>query len=292
MSYLSPIDEYSDFAFRMLCQRYGAGHTCVPLVNCLALLQGKVSDLDVVPEEKKLGVQIVGSVPDAIGKAAGIVHEKLPSVSWLNLNCGCPSTRTMGSGGGSAMLSKPEKIIESVREMKKAGLPVSVKLRIKRDAERTASLCQEIESAGADFLILHGRSPAQAYRGEADWETIRFVRERVSIPLIGNGDIKTASEGKEMVKKGYCHDFMVGRAAMSNPMLFSDKKPESGRVKKKLLDEYIEIHRTHSEPSVNDVRSKAIHLLSGIKNAARLRDRVGRAGSVDEIIAIADDYSL
>ena len=287
MSYLSPIDEYSDFAFRMLCQRYGAGFTCVPLVNCLAVLQGKLSDVDAVPEEKNIGVQIVGSDPAAIGKAVSEIYAKKPFVSWFNLNCGCPSTRTIGSGGGSAMLDKPQDILQAVREMKKEDVPLSVKLRIKKDAATTAALCREIEAAGADSVILHGRTPGQAYRGKADWEAIRKVKESISIPLVGNGDIAAASEGRKYVEEGYCDDFMVGRAAMSNPMLFSDRKAESEREKAGLLDEYVEIHRRYSEPSVNDVRAKAMHLLSGVRNAAMLRNMLGRAKTVDEIISLA-----
>lgn len=292
MSYLSPIDEYSDFAFRMLCQKYGAGFTCVPLVNCLAILQGKFSDVDAVREEKNIGVQIVGSDPAAIGRALSEIHKKADFVSWFNLNCGCPSTRTVGSGGGSALLEYPEKIISSVKEMKKTDAPVSVKLRIKENAEVTARLCQEIEAAGADFIILHGRTPKQAYQGKADWEAIRQVKESLSIPLIGNGDIQSASEGEEYVKKGCCDDYMVGRAAMSNPMLFSDKTPAGFDGKLRLLEEYVEIHGGYSEPSANDVRVKAIRFLAGVKNAARLRNSLGRAKEVGEILELARDYSL
>jgi tRNA-dihydrouridine synthase len=286
MSYLSPIDEYSDFAFRMLCQKYGAGFTCVPLVNSLAVLQGKFSDIDAVSDEKDIGVQVVGNDASAIGKSVSRIYEKKPFVSWFNLNCGCPSTRTMGSGGGSALLAHPKKIIDSVREMKKTDAPISVKLRIKENADATSRLCQEIEDAGADSIILHGRTPKQAYKGKANWETIKKVKEEISIPLIGNGDIQSSSEGKKYVDEGYCNDFMVGRAAMVNPMLFCNKEPEDFEGKIKLLDEYVEIHRRYSEPSVNDVRSKAINFLSGVKNAARLRNELSRAKTVDEIYRI------
>jgi tRNA-dihydrouridine synthase B len=292
MAYLSPIDEYSDFAFRMLCQGYGARFTCVPLVNSLAVLRGKFSDVDAVPEEKNVGVQIVGSEPLAIGKALGAIHERMPFVSWFNLNCGCPSSRTMGSGGGSALLAQTGKILDSVREMKKSDVPVSVKLRIKKDAATTAKLCRDIEEAGADFIILHGRTPKQAYGGLADWEAIRAVKESIGIPLIGNGDIASAHQGNGYVKKDFCDDFMVGRAAMSNPMLFSDREPAGFPGKLKLLEEYVEIHRKFSEPSVRDVRAKAVQFISGVSGASRLRDGLSRAKSAEEIFGLLERHSL
>lgn len=291
MSYLSPIDEYTDFAFRMLCQRYGATHACVPLVNCQAVLRGRMTGVDAISQERDIGVQIVGSDPKAIGQACAIIHEAKPFVSWFNLNCGCPSTRTMGCGGGSAMLDHPGAIIRAVHEMSdNVDVPVSVKLRIKKDAGTTLSLCREIEGAGADSIILHGRTPSQAYRGESDWQAIKEVREGLGIRVIGNGDIKSASQGEAFVESGCCDDFMVGRAAMANPMLFCDRRAETFGEKLALLEEYIEIHRRLSEPDVKDARSKAVNLLSGVRDAARLRDSLGKARTVDEVLGIAKGH--
>ncbi|MBU0528000.1 tRNA-dihydrouridine synthase family protein [Candidatus Micrarchaeota archaeon] len=288
-SYLAPIDEYSDFAFRLLCQRHGADATCIPLVNSMAIVQGKLSIVDAKEKERNLGVQIVGNDPKIIGKACEIISMEKPFLSWFNLNCGCPSSRTMDSGGGSAMLAYPKKISQALSEMKKkVDKPVSVKIRVKTNRKYTIKLCKELVKTEIDSIILHGRTPKQGYSGKADWELIRAVSSEVDIPIIGNGDIVSLSQGKGYVEDGYCDSFMVGRAAMSNPMLFSDEKPESFDDKIKLLEEYVEIHRKYSEPSVKHVRSKAINFLSGVDWAAKLRNSLSRAKSVVEILTMIE----
>ncbi|MFH1685559.1 MAG: tRNA-dihydrouridine synthase family protein [Candidatus Micrarchaeota archaeon] len=288
-SYLAPIDEYSDFAFRLLCQRHGADATCIPLVNSMAIVQGKLSRVDAKEKEKNLGVQIVGNDPKIIGKACEIINMEKPFLSWFNLNCGCPSSRTMDSGGGSAMLAHPEKIYQAVTEMKKkVDKPVSVKIRIKNNRDQTIKLCKELAKADVDSIIIHGRTPMQGYSGKADWDIVRSVKSRIDVPVIGNGDIISKSQGDLYVMDGYCDSFMVGRAVMSNPMLFSDKKPESFEQKMKLLNEYVEIHRKYSEPSVKHVRSKAVNFLSGVDWAAKLRNGLSRAKSVVEILTMIE----
>ncbi len=285
MNFLSPIDDYSDFAFRLLCQQYGAQHTCVPLVNVLAYNRGK-NVVDAKPEEKHLGVQFVGNDPAEFGKAARKLEEEFGFVEWINLNCGCPSARTMGSGGGSALLRNHGLIIRCVDEMKKTGFQVSVKIRLEEDFSRSIDLVRGVERAGADFVIVHGRTARQGYSGKSDWEKIRMIKESVGIPVIGNGDINFASEGEELARRGYCDGYMVARAAMSNPMLFSDQTP-SAAEKLGFLSRYVELY---GEPPVKDVRLKAIQFSHGIPGSSRLRSSLSRADSAEEIIEKVDSF--
>ena len=139
-NFLSPIDDFSNLPFRLLCQRYGADAVCVPLVNSTAIAHdpAKAAAVDAHPDERNVGVQLVGNVPEDIIKSAAIVEGRFPSVSWYNINCGCPSARTMKCGGGSAMLAYPERIARAVEGMKgAAGKPVSVKIRIKNNIADT-----------------------------------------------------------------------------------------------------------------------------------------------------------
>ncbi|MEW6723011.1 MAG: tRNA-dihydrouridine synthase family protein [Candidatus Micrarchaeota archaeon] len=289
-SFLSPIDNFSDLPFRLLCQRYGAEAVCYPLANSTAIFRDprKAKELDLSPAERNAGVQLVGNAPEDLGKAAAAIDREFPFVSWYNLNCGCPSVRTMHCGGGSAMLASPVKIAECVRGMKESvDKPLSVKIRIASDLQNTLSLCRLIEEAGADFIIIHGRTAAQGYSGKADWELIKKLRQGLGIPVVGNGDIDSLVQAKRYVESGFCDSFMVARAAMGNPLIFSGTSPKSLEERLALLGEYVSLHREHlGEPELKDVRLKAVSFLSSVPQASALRNMACRAGSADEILGL------
>ncbi len=290
-NFLSPIDGYTNLPFRLLCQRYGAAAACVPLVNSTAIAHdpAKAASVDAHPDEREVGVQLVGNEPGDIARSAAVVERMFPHVSWYNINCGCPSARTMKCGGGSAMLAFPHKMAAAVRLMK-AGVdkPVSVKLRIKDGLDGTLRICRELEDAGADFLILHGRTAAQGYSGRADWDMIKAVKEGLSIPLVGNGDIAEPAEGERLVREGRCDSYMVARAAMANPMFFSGKSRGTFEGKMELVREYVSICAEYGEPQQGDLKLKAVSMMSRIDGAAAIRNRLCRARSVEEILSITD----
>ena len=289
-NFLAPLHDYTDLPFRLLCQRYGAESACVPLVSSAALANDKknLSLVDAHPDERNVGVQLVGADPESIAKAAAIISESMPFVRWLNINCGCPSVRTTLYGGGCAMLKTPEKIVQAVELVKKeTDVPLSVKIRIDKKIENSISLCKKLERSGADFLIVHGRTTNQGYSGKADWEAIKKINEGVSVPVVGNGDISSASEGSALVEKNYCDSFMIGRAAMANPMVFSDKKPENLAGRFALLREYLSLHEKYAgEPELRDVRLKAVSIISSVKGASVLRAKICLAKTSDEIFAL------
>lgn len=289
-NYLAPIYDYTDLPFRLLCQRYGADAVCVPLVSAAAIANdpSKVSLADAHPDEKNVGVQLVGAEPGWMGTAAKRIADGLPFISWLNINCGCPSARTMGCGGGSALLSSPGKIVDTVHAVKKAGLPVSVKIRIYADTGKTVELCRRIEEAGADLLIVHGRTVRQGYSGKADWEAIKAVKDSIGIPVVGNGDIASVEQGKRLVADGYCDSFMIGRAAMGNPMVFSGKAPADARERFSMLEEYVKLSERYGCDTLKGARMKAVNMLSGIRNASKIRDMAFRAESVEGILSIKE----
>lgn len=287
-SFLSPIDDYSNLPFRLLCQRYGVEAACVPLVNSTALsrnIEKIIRFVDAHPDEKNVGVQLVGNQPEEIGQACRVVTERFPFVKWLNLNCGCPSVRTMSSGGGSALLKTPRTIIEATARMKKASpVPISIKIRIRENTEKTVHLCQEIEEAGADFLIIHGRTAAQGYSGQADWELIRQVKEAIDIPLIGNGDIQSAAEGEAHAQSMDCTGYMIARAAMGNPGVFINRITPTEEERITMLHEYFTLHRRYiGELDLKDVRIKAMQFTTGLPGAAAMRNTFARATSATEI---------
>ena len=294
-SFLSPIDDYSGLPFRLLCQRYGAEAACVPLVNSAAIARdpARVSLVDAHPDEKNIGVQLVGNEPEQIGIAAGRIDEAFPFISWYNINCGCPSARTMGCGGGSAMLAFPQKIADAVSGMRRAvDKPVSVKIRIRNNLEDTAALCRMLEKAGADFLIIHGRTAAMGYSGKSDWELIRALKGKLEVPLVGNGDIVSLAQAERLTREGYCDAFMIARSAMGNPMVFSGRSPDGLGGRMALLAEYAALHRRYlGEPSMKDLKMKAVNMISGAPNAAALRNSVCRAASAEEILSLSGAQS-
>jgi len=294
-NYLAPLHDFSDLPFRMMCQGYGAGATCVPLISSAAIARDEscISLIDAHPDERDLGVQIFGNDAKTIGKAAGVISKRLPFVSWLNLNSGCPSCRTMTDGSGSAMLENPALIARAISEMKGASeMPVSAKIRIAGGLKGTLAICRKIEDAGADFIIIHGRTTKQGYSGKPDWDAIRALKEALSIPVVGNGDIESTDDGRKLVEAGYCGSFMVGRAAMRNPMLFSGKTPAGAGEKFALLKEYAILCDRYREntggPRLRDIKLKAMNFLCGIRGASVLRLHASRAASIEEILALED----
>ncbi|MFH1394372.1 MAG: tRNA-dihydrouridine synthase family protein [Candidatus Micrarchaeota archaeon] len=288
-NFLAPLFDYSDLPFRILCQRYGADACCAPMANSMAIERDpkKLSEVDAHPDEKNIGVQVIGGDPKKVGKACMLIADSMSHVKWLNLNAGCPSPRTMRCGGGSDMLLHPKKIFESVKLMRKADLPVSVKIRVSNGVDGTLDLCRKIEAEGADSVIIHGRTVKQGYSGKSDWELIRHVKEGLDIPVVGNGDIQSASEGRRLVREGYCDSFMVGRAAMSNPLLFKDQKPQTIGGMFCLLEEYICLcSKYYEKMPIVPIRLKAMNFIRGARSAARLRNSISNAKSVEEILEI------
>ncbi|MBI5223946.1 tRNA-dihydrouridine synthase family protein [Candidatus Micrarchaeota archaeon] len=289
-NFLSPIDDYSDLPFRLLCQKYGAVATCVPLVNSTAIFrdQKNLRMVDAHEDERNIGVQLVGNIPQEIGLATRVIIERFPFVKWINLNCGCPSVRTMHCGGGSAMLAHPQKILDAIAQMQSnsQGTPISVKMRLKDNIQTTISIAKSIEAAGADFLILHGRTAGAGYSGKCDWEAIKQVKENISIPLVGNGDLQSEAEGRVKVDRGYCDSFMIARSAMSNPKVFCNESVGLSE-RWRLLDEYNAMHQKYlGETPAKKLKLKAIQFMNTIPNAALLRNKIASAKTVEQIFEI------
>ena len=291
-NYLSPIDDYSNFQFRYLCQKYNATSVCVPLVNSTAIsrVEKNVEFVDAKEEEKNLGIQIVGNVPEELEKSAIVIEKRFPFIKWLNINCGCPSVRTMHCGGGSAMLNNPQKIYDAIKLIKKqTAVPLSIKMRIKENAEKTVEIARGIEEAGTDFIIIHGRSAVQGYSGFANWELIKKVKESISIPLVGNGDLQNSFDGENKVRHGFCDSYMIARAAMNNPKVFENKKlTDKERVE--IYREYIGIHeRFGLKIEHKDIKLKSMNFISGSKDAAKKRLEISRTKEINEINKIFND---
>ncbi|MDD5336915.1 MAG: tRNA-dihydrouridine synthase [Candidatus ainarchaeum sp.] len=283
-NYLAPIDNYTNLAFRLLVQKHGAKAAMVPLVSASALSKSSqyLNHLELSENEKHLGVQLVGIVPDDFKKAAIVIAKNFPFVKWIDINAGCPSPRTFGSGCGSALLEKPALLRKIVGAAKEAGLPVSVKMRLAKTMEKTLTAVAATQNA--DFLIVHGRTPNQFYSGKADWEAIKKINENSGIPVIGNGDIRTIAQGEALVKNNFCDSFMIGRAALSNPLVFEGKEAATLKEKKRIFCEYLKIVDKYSERRLADLRLKCFEFFKNLPGSASLRGSLSEAKTTDELL--------
>jgi len=292
-SFLAPISEYSNLPFRQMCLGAGASFAEVPLVSVIAMRHSKdpISRIDLSePEKGRTGIQLFGKEPNDFGNAIDAITERFPFAEWFDVNCGCPMQNVTASGGGAALLKTPERIADIIKECRKHCKAVSAKVRILGSWDKTLDVCKSVEKSGADFITVHGRTAEQGYSGKADWDTIKKIKQSLSIPVIGNGDVTSIAQGKRLVEGGYCDGFMVGRGAMSNPYLFRGEDGKGFGARKAMLLDYIGRCRKLGNPDVADVRMKALFFLRAFPESAEMRNAVSRLKKIDEIIGLLESY--
>ncbi len=284
--YLAPLHEYTTLPLRMMAQKHGCKATIAPLVSVSALSQStkrlEQLKIEISGEEKFLGVQLIGSRPEEFLASARIIAGGFPYVKWLDVNAGCPSRNAFGTGGGAALLEKPKLIGEIVAALRKTDFPISVKMRLAPTMEKTLEFTECAQEA--DFIAVHGRTAKQGYSGTANWGAIKTVKEASDIPVVGNGDIKTLAQGKKLVKEGYCDSFMIGRAAIQNPLVFSGKEPETKEEKKKMFFEYVKFAEKYGGAGLFDCRLKAFEMFRAIPNISEFRGRIAKTKNMEELL--------
>ncbi len=229
---LAPLAGYTDLPFRLLCRRYGAAYCVSEMISChgLVYLQSNtVRMLNSIPEEKPVSFQLFGAEPDIMAEAAVILESYQPDM--IDINMGCPVKKVTKRGAGAALMTRPdlaEEIISKIIE--KVSLPVTVKIRSGKDQQNINSVefAKMIEGCGAAAVTVHARTWAQGFSGTITPDIIRRVKEAVTIPVIGNGDILSLQDGRTLMSDTGCDGVMIGRGALGNPWIFSDtERPKS-----------------------------------------------------------------
>ena len=285
---LAPLAGINDIAFRRICAEHGASLVYTGMVNANALVRSNKATKKLAQtcdEEKPAGIQIFGSNPKILVKAAKLVQDQ---ADVIDINIGCPDKNVIKQGAGSALLKRPKRIGEIVNSVKKAlRVPLTVKIRsgIERgNPKNTVKIAKIIEENGADALILHPRTAKQGGSGTADWNIIKEIKENLSIPVIGNGGIKNLTDAKSMIEKTGCDGVMIGTAAMGNPFIFekTSKKKTYEEIKETFY-RYLEYAKHYEIENIFYLRMQAQLFFKGFRSAASLRKDLGYVDSIEKL---------
>lgn len=296
---LAPMAGVTDLPFRLLCKEQGAGLLCMEMVSAKAILyknRNTESLLEIDPRENPVSLQLFGSDPEIISKIAHQIEDRPFDI--LDLNMGCPVPKIVNNGEGSALMKNPKLAGEIIRETVKAiDKPVTVKIRKGFDDEHinAVEMAKIAEDAGAAAVAVHGRTREQFYSGRADWDIIRQVKEAVSIPVIGNGDLLTAEDVIAMEAQTGCDGFMIARGAQGNPWIFRQILHyfETGEhLAKPTLEEVTQMILRHARMmlefkgeyiGIREIRKHAAWYTAGYPNSARLRVAINNVESFEAL---------
>lgn len=305
---LAPMAGISNTAYRQIIKEMGAGLIFAEMVSDKALVYGSEKTFDLLKMsdmERPIAQQIFGSDVDSFVKAAKLVEDKMhPDI--IDINMGCPVPKVaIKSQAGSALLKNPDKIKEIVSSVVKAvSVPVTVKIRSGWDANsvNAVEVAKVIEEAGASAITVHGRTRAQGYSGNADWNIIKQVKEMVSIPVIGNGDVTSAEKAKEMLDFTGCDAVMIGRGVLGNPWLIKEcvsylesgiipPKP-SAREKIEMLKRHYQllVDSTSEKQAILEIRTHALWYIKGMPKSAYIKNEICKTKNSEDLFKILNDY--
>lgn len=305
---LAPMAGICNNAYRRIIKEMGCGLITCEMVSDKAIYYGSKKTIDMLymsEDERPISQQIFGSDKESFVVAAKYIYENMhPDI--IDINMGCPVPKVaVKSQAGSALLKNPEKVKEIVAAVvDSVPIPVTVKIRSGWDsnsinAVEIAKICEE---AGASAITVHGRTRAQGYSGVADWKIIASVKEAVSIPVIGNGDIKSCYDAKRMLEETHCDAIMIGRGVLGNPWLikecvdYLEKGIEPTSITKQEKFDMIRKHMNYlleikpEKVAILELRSHAAWYLKGIPGMVELKKKLFQASTKEDVLNLLKEY--
>lgn len=306
--FLAPMAGITNLPFRTIARGFGCDLVFTEMISAMGLVQGTVKSyryLDSIPEDRPLGVQLFGTDPDVMAEAARIVEGH--GADLIDINMGCPVRKVVRSGAGAALMKTPEKIRDILRAVRPAiRVPLTIKIRSgwsggSLNAPEIAAMAQDL---GADAVIVHARTADQGFSGEADWQMIGRVQERLTIPVVGNGDLRRGSDALKMKDISGCDAFMVGRGALGHPWIFREIAAAMGdervfhnpslKERKEIIDAHLkkEVAYAGEKAGYLSFRKHLLWYTKGLRGGARFRHVASSLTSAEQMWEAFDLFLL
>ena len=308
--FLAPMAGVADRAFRHMCKKYGADGVVTEMISSKATVfeDKKTKELARIDDfERPCALQLFGSEPETMARAASLCMEFSPDI--IDINMGCPVHKVVSSGDGSALMKNPAlayEIMKAVVDAVGEKIPVTVKIRrgFDKDHINAVEIALLAQKAGVDAVFVHARTREQMYAPPCEYSTIKDVKEAVSIPVIGNGDIYCAQDAARMISETGCDGVMIGRGALGNPYLFAQVKHylktgetlafQSAKDKLEDIKEHMSLLVADKGEAVAaaECRKHLAWYIKGVRGAAALRDEINRTEDVEKTIRLIEKVFL
>lgn len=278
---LAPLAGYTDLPFRLLCREYGAGLVFSEMISCHGLLYAQQKTWDMTqstPLERPIAMQLFGSEPNIMGKAAAMLSRQ--PIDCIDINMGCPVKKVTKKGAGAALMKSPALAAKIIREVcANTGKPVTVKFRSgwTHQSINAPEFARMAEEEGASAVTIHARTWSDGFAGTVDWEVIAKSKAKISIPLIGNGGINSYEQALDMMEKTGCDGVMIGRGCLGRPWVFAqDNPPETPQLRLNALKRHLELIEQFCQPqkALGKIRNHAGKYFKAMRHGAEIRNRI------------------